>query len=27
MARALQRLLRGESARGDVPIEVLRPRS
>jgi hemoglobin len=27
MARALQRLLRGESARGDVAIEVLRPRS
>jgi hemoglobin len=26
MARALQRLLRGESAPGDVPIEVLRPR-
>jgi hemoglobin len=26
MARALQRLLRGESAPGSVPIEVLRPR-
>ena len=26
MAQALQRLLRGESARGDVSIEVLRPR-
>jgi hemoglobin len=25
MARALQRLLRGESAPGDVPIEVLHP--
>jgi hemoglobin len=26
MAHALQRLLRGESASGDVPIEVMRPR-
>jgi hemoglobin len=26
MAHALRRLLRGESASGDVPIEVLRPR-
>jgi hemoglobin len=26
MAQALQRLLRGESAVGDLPIEVLRPR-